>query len=230
MNLIQKILEADTELFLLLNSFYSDYRDVIMLIITRKEIWIPVYLIILYFFIKNYRSKSLLIFIFLALTIFLSDQLSVFVKEAVQRLRPSHNPEIQHLVHNVFRKGSLYGFVSSHAANTFGVWIFTSRIFRSRGYSLLMFFWALVISLSRIYLGVHYPLDIVGGAVLGIFIAYICYKMLIFTDIHFFITLDSRIEKTNLKARQAGMITFVFLLLIVTVFLLIEILQYYQYL
>lgn len=230
MDFLQKILDYDIELFLFLNSFFSNYRDIIMLIITRKEIWIPFYLTIIYFIIKNYRSKSFLILFFLALTILLSDQISVFLKETVQRLRPVHDPMIEHLAHNVFRKGSLYGFVSSHAANTFAVWMFTSRIFKNRSYSILLFIWAFIVSMTRIYLGVHYPLDILGGALLGTLLAYICYKVLIFIDIHFFISLNYRIEATNLKARQAGMIYFVFFIMAVTVYLLIEILQYYQYL
>src|SRR6056297_1643237 len=101
MAFIQKILEFDSELFLFLNSFHSDFWDTTMLMITRKETWLPFYLVILFYVFKNFKSKWWLVVLFLALTILLSDQLSVLLKETVQRLRPVHNPNIQHLVHNV---------------------------------------------------------------------------------------------------------------------------------
>jgi len=164
--------------------------------VTRKETWLPFYLIILYFIIKKYRSKSILIIIFLALTVVASDQLSVLIKETVQRLRPVYNPAIEHLVHNVLRKGGNYGFVSSHAANSFAIFIFTSRIFKNRRYSWLLFLWALLLCYSRIYSGVHYPLDILGGALLGWLLGVMFYKMMMFIENHFFIARPPKIEKT----------------------------------
>ncbi|MCD6354854.1 MAG: phospholipid phosphatase, partial [Prolixibacteraceae bacterium] len=117
MEWLQKILELDKELFLFLNSFYNNFWDTVMLLITRKETWFPFYLVICLVFIKNYRSKSVLILLFLALSVVASDQISVLIKESVQRLRPVYCPEIENMVHNILRKGGLYGFVSSHAAN-----------------------------------------------------------------------------------------------------------------
>jgi undecaprenyl-diphosphatase len=172
MEWLQKILDTDTELFLYLNSFHNDFWDTIMLMVTRKETWIPFFLVVVYFFIRNYRSKSIVILLFMALTLLASDQLSVLIKDTVQRLRPVYNPAIEHLVHNVLRKGGQYGFVSSHAANSFAILVFTALIFKNRNYTLLLFFWALVFSYSRIYSGVHYPLDILGGAALGWFLGY----------------------------------------------------------
>jgi undecaprenyl-diphosphatase len=230
MELFQKILELDTEFFLYLNSFFSDYGDTIMLMITRKETWIPFYAIILFFIIKNYRSKWWLVVLFLALTILLADQISVFLKETIQRLRPVHNPEIENLVHNVLRKGGLYGFVSSHAANSFAIFAFTTRVFRNRSYWFLILFWAVVFSYSRIYAGVHYPLDILGGAVLGWLIGVGTYKALIFFEIHFFLARNPRIETTNLSSRQSGLIFLVFLILAATVFIMAYILHHYNYL
>src|SRR5690606_15038543 len=112
MEILQKILELDTRLFLFLNSYHSNFWDTIMLMITRKEPWFPFFAVILFFVVKDFRSKSWLILLFIGLTILLSDQISVLLKESIQRYRPVHNPEIEHLVHNVLRKGSLYGFVS----------------------------------------------------------------------------------------------------------------------
>ena len=107
----------------------------------------------------------------------LADQISVKVfKEGFERLRPSHNPEIKDLIHTVKGyRGGQFGFVSSHAANTFAMAFFTSKLFRNRYYSWFIFIWAAVVSYSRIYLGVHYPLDIIGGALLGMLLGYLVF-------------------------------------------------------
>lgn len=230
MEWFQKILDYDTQAFLYLNGFHSDFWDTVMLMVTRKETWIPLYGVLLYFFIKNYRSKSILIIFFLVITIVASDQFSVLIKETVQRLRPVYNPAIEHLVHNVLRKGGKYGFVSSHAANSFAIFIFTSRIFKNRRYSWLLFVWALLLCYSRIYSGVHYPLDIMGGAILGWMLGVIFYKLMMFVETHLFIVRSPRIEKTALSNQQAGIIFLVFCVLAVTVLIMTSILHYYNYL
>jgi len=230
MEWFQHILELDKELFLFLNSFYNDFMDTIMLMITRKETWIPLYLTIIFFFIKNYKSKAVLILILLGLTVAASDQISVLIKESVQRLRPVYEPSIEHLVHNVFRKGGLHGFVSSHATNMFAIFVFTSRIFKNRNYFLLMFFWALVISYSRIYAGVHYPLDVLGGAILGWAIASLMYKLMMFVENHFFIARSPKIEKTSLSMNQVRTVYLVFGVIVLSFTIMTYVLHHYNYL
>ncbi len=230
MEWLQNIIELDKELFLYLNSFHTSFWDTIMLMITRKETWVPLYLIIVYFFIKNYRSKSVLVILFLALTVIASDQISVLIKESVQRLRPVYEPSIEHLVHNVFRKGGLHGFVSSHAANMFAIFGFTSLIFKNRSYLFLMLFWAVVISYSRIYAGVHYPLDILGGAILGWLIAYAMYKLMMFIENHFFIAKSPKIEKTKLSKTNFKIVFLVFSVSVLSFTIMTYILHHYNYL
>ncbi len=230
MEWLQNILDFDTELFLYLNSFHNHFCDTIMLMITRKETWIPMYLSILFFFIKNYRSKSLFILLFLLLTVVASDQLSVLIKETVQRLRPVHNPAIEHLVHNVFRKGGLHGFVSSHATNMFAIFVYTSLVFKNRSYSFLLFSWAAVISYSRIYAGVHYPLDIFGGAVLGWMIALIMYKLLMFVENHFFIARPPKIAITSLSPANFKTVFLVFGVTVLSFTIMTYVLHHYNYL
>ncbi len=230
MEWFQKILDLDTDLFLYLNSFHSGFWDTIMLMVTRKETWIPLYCIIAYYFIKQYRSKSILILIFLALTILASDQVSVLIKHIVGRLRPVYNPAIEHMVHNVLRKGGKYGFVSSHAANTFAIYVFTSRIFKNRSYGILMLAWALLLSYSRIYSGVHYPTDILCGAVLGWFLGWIFYRIVLITDIQLFGTRFPKIGKTSLGTKQSETIYLVFMVLATTTLIVVSILHYYKYL
>ncbi len=230
MEFLEKILEADSELFLFFNSFHNDFWDTIMLMITRKETWIPFFLVILYFIFKNFKNKWWLPVIFAGLTILLSDQLSVLLKETIQRLRPVHDPEIQHMVHNVLRKGGLHSFVSSHAANGFALFVFTSRLFSNRSYKTLLLLWALLFSYSRIYCGMHFPLDIIGGALLGWLIAVFTHKMMMFIENHFFIARRPKIEKAGLKPRQAGLVYLVFLVLSASVVITTYILHHFNYL
>lgn len=230
MGLLHNILEIDKEVFLFLNSFHNDFWDTIMLMVTRKETWIPFYVVILFYIIKNYRVKALLVIFFLALTILLSDQISVFLKDSVQRLRPVHDPVIGSLVHNVLRKGGDFGFVSSHAANGFAIFIFTSRIFKNQGYKYLLLFWALIFVYSRIYSGVHYPLDILGGAFLGWGIGELCFKLWTLIDNKYPFLRSPEIAKIRLENRQFETILIVFLVLIFTVFSVSGILHHYGYL
>lgn len=198
--------------------------------VTRKETWVPLYLVIIFFFIKNYQSKSIMILFFMILTVIASDQISVLIKETVQRLRPVHEPAIEHLVHNVFRKGGLYGFVSSHATNMFAIFIFTSRVFKNQGYYFLLLFWAVIISYSRIYAGVHYPLDILGGAVLGWLIGVVMYKLLMFVENHFFVARSPKIRMTRLSINQTRTVYLVFGVLSLSFTIMTYVLHHYNYL
>lgn len=230
MEFLQNIMEWDKELFLYLNSFYNDFWDTIMLMTTRKETWLPFFAIILYYVVRNYRSKALLIIFFLVLLIVAADQLSVLMKITFQRFRPVHEPSIEHLVHNVLRKGGLYGFVSSHAANSFAILVFTSLIFKSRSYTFLMWFWAILFCYSRIYSGVHYPLDLLGGAILGAFIGVLTYKLMMFVENHFFFSRSPKIQNTALLKAHSGIIWLVFVVLVTTVFIVSSLLHHYNYL
>jgi len=110
----------------------------------------------------------------IALCVLLADQLSVHLfKNVFQRLRPSHEPELTGMVHLVrdYRGGN-WGFVSSHAANTFAIATFLSLIFKNRKFWIILFSWCIIVSYTRIYLGVHYPGDIFGGALLGMVIGW----------------------------------------------------------
>jgi undecaprenyl-diphosphatase len=108
--------------------------------------------------------------------------------------------------------------------------VFTSRLFRNRGYWLLLLFWALLISYSRIYSGVHYPLDLIGGALLGWIIGVGMYKLMMFIENHFFVALRPKLETTDLKPQQAGLIFLVFVILSTTVVISTYLLHHYNYL
>ncbi len=165
--------KIDVQLFLFLNSFNSPFFDKIMVFISGRIEWLPLYLFLVFWIFYRFRRKGLL---FLALTLMvfaLTDFTSVHLfKNVFERLRPCRNPELEGLVHLVNGKcGGMYGFISSHAANTFGLAVFMSLIFRQKWLVISIMIWATVVSYSRIYLGVHYPFDVIGGAIWGSLIA-----------------------------------------------------------
>lgn len=160
--------EIDHSLFLFLNSFHSPFFDVVMRTVSLKTVWIPFYLFIVYLLTTRYKKRVWLILLFAALLVTFTDQATNLIKNYFERLRPCHEPSLAGLVHTVRGKcGGLYGFVSAHAANTFGIASFTAPLVRKKWYTWTIFIWAAIVSYSRTYLGVHYPGDILGGAILG---------------------------------------------------------------
>lgn len=166
--------KIDQDLFLFLNSINSPWWDDFMVHISSKLLWVPLYAFILLMLAVKYKRSLLLIIPIIILTVTASDQLSVHAfKEVFQRLRPCHEPELSGLVHTVNNKcGGLYGFVSSHASNSFAVAVLSLGLLKKKWFTAVILFWAALVSYSRVYLGVHYPGDIIGGALLGSLIAY----------------------------------------------------------
>lgn len=173
----------DQQLFLFLNSANSPFWDQVMHTISEKIVWAPLYLAIFIYLAVTYKRKFLVILIFIILGVVLADQISVQFKNTVQRLRPCHEPALKDLVHLVNGEcGGLYGFVSSHASNSFNVALFTLLFIRRRWYTISIIVWAMVVGYSRIYLGVHYPGDIICGSMLGALVGWSMYKLYVLTD------------------------------------------------
>ncbi len=181
--MIEYLNKIDTELFLFLNGIHSSFWDTVMYYFSAKTPWIPLYLAVAFFIFKKFKlKKGIVIMIFFALLITMADQISVkMFKNVFERLRPCHNPQIQHLVHTLNHCGGQFGFVSSHAANSFAFAVFSLLILRAKWYTYGILLWAFLVSYSRVYLGVHYPGDIIFGALLGAIIAiflFIIYQLL----------------------------------------------------
>lgn len=174
----------DQQLFLFLNSMHSPFWDKVMYLISGKVIWAPLYLAILLYIGIKYKKKFLLVLPFVILAVALADQVSVqLFKNLVQRLRPCHEPSLVGMIHLVNGEcGGLYGFVSSHASNSFNVALISLMFIKKRWYTISIISWAAIIGYSRIYLGVHYPGDVICGSLLGAFIGWGVYKLYEITD------------------------------------------------
>ncbi len=179
MSVLQQLIEWDKSVFLTLNNVHTPFWDIFMWIYTDKLTWIPLILSLLFVLFRKNWKEALLVCVAIALTITLCDQFaSTLCKPYFARFRPAQDPDFSPFVQivNGYR-GGRYGFISSHAANSFGAVVLLSLIFRNRLFTITAILWAIINCYSRIYLGVHYPGDILCGTIAGIIIAYIIYMM-----------------------------------------------------
>lgn len=156
-----------------------------MVYVSSKLFWLPLYIFLLYLIYIKFGKKTWFVLVFVVLLILIADQLSVHAfKNVFQRLRPCHTPDLLLVVHTVEKCGGQFGFVSSHAANSFALAFFISALLKSsyKWLPWVMFAWAFLILYSRVYLGVHFPGDVLAGAILGILVGWIILKSYRFAD------------------------------------------------
>lgn len=180
-HILQELTDIDTALLLAINGLHNNFWDDFMAAYSGKLIWIPFYATIFYIICRNFSWKTtLMCVVAIALTITFADQIcSSLIRPCVERMRPSNlmNPisEYIHIVDG--HRGGRYGFPSCHAANTFGLAFFISFLFRKPGLTAYMMGWALITCYSRMYLGVHYPGDLIAGAAVGCIGATLMYRL-----------------------------------------------------
>lgn len=174
--MIEELLKWDKELFLFLNQLGTEGWDGFWLFITNKWSSLPLYLLLL---ILSYLhlgwKKTLLLLLFVVLMITCTDQLANFFKYGVQRPRPCHAAELNSAMRLVKSScGGPFGYFSAHAGNAFALALFFNSILKTRYKYLPPFLviWALVVGYSRIYIGVHYPLDVLSGMFIGGFLGW----------------------------------------------------------
>ena len=191
--MLERLIHIDTEILLAINGWHAPWADTLMWIISAKETWIPLYALMVGLLIWRYRESApasvkwlqrfpawLVILLVLCLTVGAADFIaSGILKDWVARPRPSRVPELEGVLHlvNGYKSGR-YGFVSSHAANTMACGLLFSLIWRKKITTCGIMLWVAANCYSRMYLGVHYPLDILGGLIVGALVAWAAFVML----------------------------------------------------
>ncbi|MHB1147047.1 MAG: phosphatase PAP2 family protein [Lutibacter sp.] len=180
--MIDSLINKDIELLIYLNNLGSTQWDGVWLFISNKYSAIPFYFLLLFFTYKQFGiKKTLVAVLFVVLLIITSDQTGNLFKYGFKRLRPCHNENISHLIRLVGNRcGGLYGYFSAHATNTMAIAVFFGLLLRRKLKYLfpILILWAFIVSYSRIYLGVHFPLDVVTGMLFGLFYGALFYALL----------------------------------------------------
>lgn len=170
---MEEIILEDKQAMIFLNNLGSSTFDPFWILVSEKWFWIPLYVIFLYFLNKNFNKKSLFyILIFVALGITASDQIANIFKFGFERLRPCHDPSLEGLLREV-KCGGKFGFYSAHSSNSFFVATYLTILLGKKIKQLpyFLFVWAAIVAYSRVYLGMHFPGDIIIGAIMGILLA-----------------------------------------------------------
>jgi undecaprenyl-diphosphatase len=178
--MIDYLMDIDADALLAVNGLHDLFQDAFWWFVTAKWSSALLVLALLWILLHQNRRHALLVLVMLALAVLVADQVSSgLIKHLVERLRPTHDPSLESMVHviNGYR-GGLYGFVSSHAANFSAIAMLVSLVMRHRLVTISMFGWALLQCYSRMYLGVHYPGDIIGGLAVGMLAGWLVWLLM----------------------------------------------------
>jgi undecaprenyl-diphosphatase len=178
LSLLDKIIRFDKELMIQLNNLGTESWDQFWLLATNQLSWIPLYLIFFYLIFKSMGwKKGLALVLLTALLVTFSDQFTVFLKDSFERLRPNRDPSVNSMI-RILKNNSSFSFVSGHATTSMAVSLLMFLTLRkSYPYTWLFFIWPLIFAYSRIYIGVHFPMDVICGTILGAGIGYVFYRL-----------------------------------------------------
>jgi undecaprenyl-diphosphatase len=176
--MLEKVLQLDVQLLVYLNSLGSATFDGLWLFITKQSNWTPFFLLLLYLVYKKIGVKStLFLLLFITLLLVVTDQTCNLFKYTFQRLRPCNNPDIKSII-RIVKSSDTFSFFSGHAANSMATMTFLFLLLKKYyRYAFLLFLFPLIFAYSRIYLGLHYPLDILTGYLFGASFGYVTYKL-----------------------------------------------------
>jgi len=226
---METIKQLDQSFLLFLNSFHNSFWDKAVTIFTSIEIWIPFYILIIYFIIKTYQRNSIYILLLIALSIVVSDQFSGLIKNLVERPRPTHDPVLGNIIHNVYNRGGAFGFFSAHAANTFTLAIISAKLFKNQAFTIMIFVWAILVSYTRIYIGLHYPGDILTGWIWGFLTGFVIYQVMIWVQKRYFTATFPDISKTSLSHNDSKQILYFVIIFVATILITINRLTKFQF-
>ena len=215
--MLEQLLHIDTEVLLAINGWHAPWADRLMWIVSAKETWIPLYLLLVGLLVWRYRKPAMtsvkwlqkvpacvVMIVMIVMAVGAADFIaSGILKDLVARPRPSRVPELEGVLHivNGYRSGQ-YGFVSSHAANTMTCGLLFALIWRKKIATIGLMLWVAMNCYSRMYLGVHYPLDIIGGLVVGALVAVAAYgALLAVAVVH-----RADVEQSNSKGIDASVV------------------------
>lgn len=180
---LNTLLNIDRYMLLSLNGSDSLFWDGCMLVYTSMAVWMPLALMLLYVLLKNNNIKDFFLLVLLiSVVVILTNTISSGIcKPFFERWRPTHDPMLMHIVDIVNEtRGGKYGFTSSHAANSFGIATFIMLLIRNRALSISLIIWASMNAFTRIYLGVHYPGDIIAGTFIGVVVGWAVYRLYVY--------------------------------------------------
>jgi len=196
LTLLDEIIQYDKELLVFLNGLGNENWDTFWMTLTNQFSWIPLYVLFLVLIFKALGwKKGLILMLFTALLITFSDQLTVFIKNYTERLRPNRDPQINDII-RIIKNNKSFSFVSGHATTSTAVSLFMHLTLKKYyKYTIFFFIWPLLFAYSRIYIGVHFPIDVTMGALLGLLIGFVFYRL----SVKLLLKIDSK----NIKVKNS---------------------------